>query len=61
MPMLAQLSRALHDIRRAGVPVNVAFEWPRHADGWKVEAVQDLVCDPGTQCDFDGCQYGLTD
>eukprot|EP00972_Heterocapsa_arctica_P073029 10787736-Heterocapsa_arctica.AAC.1 len=41
--MLEQLARALGEVHNAQVPLAVAFEWPRRADGWKVQAVQNIL------------------
>eukprot|EP00972_Heterocapsa_arctica_P090038 13283421-Heterocapsa_arctica.AAC.1 len=37
----------------------MAFEWPRRADGWKVQAVQSILQGLDVRCEFDGCCYGL--
>ena len=50
-----RLGRAV--IARGG---SVAFEWPRHCEGWKDETVkamlEDLKLDP---VDVDGCAVGV--
>eukprot|EP00972_Heterocapsa_arctica_P014109 2079142-Heterocapsa_arctica.AAC.1 len=37
----------------------MAFEWPRRADGWKVQALQTVLQGLDVRCGFDGCCYGL--
>ena len=39
----------------------IAFEWPRHATGWKLPEVQQLITDLNLYvCDCDGCAFGLS-
>eukprot|EP00972_Heterocapsa_arctica_P004953 733873-Heterocapsa_arctica.AAC.1 len=57
--MVEQLARALDEVRRAQVPIAMAFEWPCRADGWKVQAMQSILQGLDIRCDFDGCCYGL--
>ena len=40
---------------------SVSFEWPRHCEGWKEEAVRAMVDDVGLAfVDVDGCRVGVT-
>eukprot|EP00972_Heterocapsa_arctica_P011787 1726210-Heterocapsa_arctica.AAC.1 len=41
--LVEQLARALDEVRYAQVPLAMAFEWPRRADGWKVRALQSVL------------------
>ena len=40
--------------------VRVAFEWPRHCDGWSIRVLQPLLALLPYVGDFDGCAVGLT-
>ena len=54
---------AMRTLKSVGVPVEIAFEWPRGAAGWIHPAVQEMrrTCGLEVECDFDGCQYNLRD
>ena len=50
-----RLARAA--ISRGG---SASFEWPRHCEGWKTQAVMDMIETLGlTQVDVDGCSVGV--
>eukprot|EP00972_Heterocapsa_arctica_P047505 7005212-Heterocapsa_arctica.AAC.1 len=57
--MVEQLARALDEERDAQMPLAMAFEWPRRADGWKVQALQPVLQGLNVRCEFDGCRYDL--
>eukprot|EP00972_Heterocapsa_arctica_P093050 13725010-Heterocapsa_arctica.AAC.1 len=61
--MVGQIVNASRPLHETGVKFELAFEWPRGADGWKEPAVVDMFNVTGMKhcCDFDGCAYGLVD
>ena len=61
--MIWQLARAVRQLRKMGVMVEVAFEWPRTASGWKHPDVKKMLDDMKLEheCNFDGCRYQLTE
>eukprot|EP00972_Heterocapsa_arctica_P048954 7211475-Heterocapsa_arctica.AAC.1 len=52
--LVVMLGDALNQLRRAGVSVALAFEWPRGADGWAESDVKKVMEHMPLQCDFDG-------
>ena len=58
-----QWAWAMKTLKSVGVPVEIAFEWPRGAEGWTQPVVQEMrrICGLEVECDFDGCQYNLRD
>eukprot|EP00972_Heterocapsa_arctica_P017242 2548280-Heterocapsa_arctica.AAC.1 len=61
--MVDQVMNASRRLREAGVKFELAFEWPRGADGWREPTVVNMLNVTGMKhcCDFDGCAYGLVD
>ena len=61
--MVQQLARAVRLLQEADVEVEVAYEWPRMASGWKEPKIQKALNEMGATsvCEFDGCRYQLTD
>lgn len=61
--MVRQLARAVRKMKEAGVDVEIAFEWPRGASGWKHPVVRRALTEMGARwsCEFDGCRYQLKD
>lgn len=58
--ILANFIRLTKTIRERGG--RVAFEWPRHASGWKLPELQQLIVDLNLYiADCDGCAFGMTD
>eukprot|EP00972_Heterocapsa_arctica_P052196 7677429-Heterocapsa_arctica.AAC.1 len=45
----------------ATTDVELAFEWPRGATGWKEQAVKKLIQAMPIECHFNGCMYDVCD
>eukprot|EP00972_Heterocapsa_arctica_P024787 3656196-Heterocapsa_arctica.AAC.1 len=41
--------------------VELAFEWPRSATGWKEQAMKKLIQAMPIECHFNGCMYDVCD
>eukprot|EP00972_Heterocapsa_arctica_P095082 14023453-Heterocapsa_arctica.AAC.1 len=41
--------------------VELAFEWPRGATGWKAPVVGPILKAMPLECRFDGCMYDMKD
>ena len=53
------MRRVAEAVRKQGG--RIAFEWPRHATGWKLPELQQLITDLNLYvCDCDGCAFGLS-
>ena len=61
--MVWQLARAVQQLRKMDVVVELAFEWPRTASGWRHPDIKKLLDDMKLEyeCNFDGCRYQLKD
>ena len=61
--MVTEFQWAMETLKSVGVPVEIAFGWPRGAAGWTHPAAQEMrrTCGLEVECDFDGCQYDLRD
>ena len=61
--MVHQLARAVRLLHEADVEVEIAYERPRMASGWKEPEIQKALTEMGatSACEFDGCRYGLVD
>ena len=60
--MVQELARAVRLLQEANVEVEIAYEWPRMASGWKKPEIQKALAEMGATsvCEFDGCRYGLS-
>ena len=61
--MVHRLSQAVRLLRAGGAHDEIAFEWPRSAQGWWATAAQEFLVEFGftTECNSDGCMYGWCD